>query len=508
MFRASNRSLLRKLRESAVRRVRYESSYATGNQCERVSSKGGPLSWFRSSYTERFPSLLQPITDITIPDYLPDRVEFHTTKITTLPNGLRVASEDSPGPAACLGLFVDCGSIYEDENSVGTTHLLERMAFKTTKNRSHVHIVSEIEAFGGNVGASASRDTMGYSYDTLKTHLPEAVELLIDCIRNPMFLKDEVTEQVAKVKQEIEEISNDPQNFLLECLHSTGYSGALGNPLMAPKSALDKINGSIIEKFYYENYTADRMVLAAYGMDHEKLLKMVEPLLHDLQSGVCKETPKSTYVGGDFRYKANSENTHVALAFEVPGGWHEDKDATAMTVLQTLMGGGGSFSAGGPGKGMHSRLYLRVLNKYHQVQSFSAFSSVYDDSGLFGIHLVTGSDFVEKAVHVAADELLAIATPGQVTERELLRAKNSTKSAVLINLESRVINAEDIGRQVLIYGCRKPVQYFLQCLEELTIDDLVVLAQKILSSPLTMSSWGAVDQVPDYNTVSRRFRNA
>jgi hypothetical protein len=28
-----------------------------------------------------------------------------------------------------------------------------------------------------------------------------------------------------------------------------------------------------------------------------------------------------------------------------------------------MMGGGGSFSAGGPGKGMFSRLYLNVLNR-------------------------------------------------------------------------------------------------------------------------------------------------
>lgn len=28
-----------------------------------------------------------------------------------------------------------------------------------------------------------------------------------------------------------------------------------------------------------------------------------------------------------------------------------------------MMGGGGSFSAGGPGKGMFTRLYLNVLNR-------------------------------------------------------------------------------------------------------------------------------------------------
>lgn len=38
-----------------------------------------------------------------------------------------------------------------------------------------------------------------------------------------------------------------------------------------------------------------------------------------------------------------------------------------MTVLTYLLGGGNSFSSGGPGKGMHSRLYTRVLNQYHWV---------------------------------------------------------------------------------------------------------------------------------------------
>lgn len=42
----------------------------------------------------------------------------------------------------------------------------------------------------------------------------------------------------------------DPQQHLLESLHLTGYSGALGKPLMAPVSALERKNGSIIAKFY------------------------------------------------------------------------------------------------------------------------------------------------------------------------------------------------------------------------------------------------------------------
>lgn len=70
------------------------------------------------------------------------------------------------------------------------------MAFKSTKNRSHLRIIREIEATGSNVAASALREQMCYIYDTLKTYVPEAVELLIDYIRNPVFLESDVKEQV------------------------------------------------------------------------------------------------------------------------------------------------------------------------------------------------------------------------------------------------------------------------------------------------------------------------
>ncbi|KAL2998617.1 hypothetical protein AAZX31_09G109900 [Glycine max] len=49
-----------------------------------------------------------------------------------------------------------------------------------------------------------------------------------------------------------------------------------------------------------------------------------------------------------------------------------------------------------------------------------------------------GSDFVAKAVDLAARELITSASLGQVTQVQLDRAKVSTKSAVLMNLESRV----------------------------------------------------------------------
>lgn len=74
--------------------------------------------------------------------------------------------------------------------------MLERLAFKSTTNRSHLRIVREVEAIGGSVSASASREQMGYTCDALKTYVPEMVEVLIDSVINPAFFDWEVNEQV------------------------------------------------------------------------------------------------------------------------------------------------------------------------------------------------------------------------------------------------------------------------------------------------------------------------
>ncbi|CAN0858916.1 Mitochondrial-processing peptidase subunit alpha [Linum grandiflorum] len=330
--------------------------YATSSAVAATTSPTGLFTWLSQSKT--CPPLTSPLEGVSSQQSLPDYVEPSKIKSKTLSNGLTIVSEPCSHPAASIGMYVDCGSIYETPMSCGATHLLERMAFKSTRNRSHFRIVREVEAIGGTIAASASREQIGYTFDALKTYVPEMVELLIDSVRNPVFIDWEVNEELKRVKDELSQISKNPQGLLLEAIHSAGYVGALANPLLAPEAALSRLNSDILEEFVAEHYTAQRMILAASGVEFEELLSVAEPLLSDLPVVQRPEAPKSQYVGGDYRRQADLPVTHIALAFEVPGGWHNEKEATVLTVLQMLMGGGGSFSAGGPGKGMHSRLYI------------------------------------------------------------------------------------------------------------------------------------------------------
>lgn len=54
------------------------------------------------------------------------------TKVSTLDNGMRIATEDSGAPTATVGLWIDSGSRFEDDKNNGVAHFMEHMAFKVS----------------------------------------------------------------------------------------------------------------------------------------------------------------------------------------------------------------------------------------------------------------------------------------------------------------------------------------------------------------------------------------
>lgn len=72
--------------------------------------------------------------------------------------------------------------------------------------------------------------------------------------------------------------------------------------------------------------------------------------------------PASVSVSLSLEYRAANDNVKLCLFVDI-------------FLQQVLLGGGDSFSAGGPGKGMYSRLYREVLNRFDNCRCafFSSF---------------------------------------------------------------------------------------------------------------------------------------
>ncbi|KAK4661650.1 Mitochondrial-processing peptidase subunit alpha [Podospora pseudopauciseta] len=477
-----------------------------------------------------------------------------TDKITTLPNGIRVASEDLPDAFSGVGVYIDAGSRYENDSLRGASHIMDRLAFKSTRSRSADEMLETVEQLGGNIQCASSRESMMYQAATFNSAIPTTVELLADTIRNPQLTDEEIAQQLETAEYEVGEIWSKPELILPELVHTAAFKdNTLGNPLLCPQERLSVINKDVIQAYRDAFYQPDRMVVAFAGVPHAEAVELAQKYFGDMErskpivsepttptdssseaSSAASTPPTSpepeqpsglfgkilknlapqqssspssmlrpvvtpiteadlnrpaTYTGGFLTLPTQPPPinpnlptfSHIHLCFE--GLPISSPDIFALATLQTLLGGGGSFSAGGPGKGMYSRLYTNVLNQHGWVESCIAFNHSYKDSGLFGIAASCYPGRTIPMLHVMCRELQALTHDSGYTglgEVEVNRAKNQLRSSLLMNLESRMVELEDLGRQVQVHGRKIPVREMTRQINRLTPKDLRRVAKQVL----------------------------
>lgn len=241
------------------------------------------------------------------------------------------------------------------------------------------------------------------------------------------------------------------------------------------------------------------IVVAAVGIGHDQLLRVVDKALGWLPTTSANKGTvdmAAQYTGGEARLDGDGL-AQIAVACEAVS-W-SDPDLIPVAVLNTLLGGGGSFSAGGPGKGMYSRLYTSVLNQHPWVQSCTGFNHCYTDSGLFGIHASAEPDRLPELAEIICEE---ISKMGQVTRTELARAKNQTKASVFMNLESGTVTCEDLGRQILTAGQYVEPATLYAAIEKVTEKDVFRVAARLLRSRPTVVLYGEMYGAPSYEQIS------
>lgn len=192
---------------------------------------------------------------------------------------------------------------------------------------------------------------------------------------------------------------------------------------------------------------------------------------------------------------AKTQFTHVMLAFPTVG-WKSDS-VVPVCVTDTLLGGGSSFSAGGPGKGMYSRLYREALNAFPWMESANAFSNQLYDCGLMGIYGSAPPEHAGDLVRVMCSHMARLGE-SLVKDSELARARNQLASSVLMNLETRALLVEDIGRQILSHKKRLPPEELTARIQATTAQDIKGVMREAMAHPPSLSAVGDLSMVPEY----------
>lgn len=129
------------------------------------------------------------------------------TRVTTLPNGLRVATESRfPSRVAAVGVWIDSGSRFESDATSGVTHFLERMVFKGTEKRPYRVLMEEIGGIGGQLSARTSREHTTYCAEVMAEEVPKALDVLSDMLQNSCFPEDQMELERDLILQRIKEV--------------------------------------------------------------------------------------------------------------------------------------------------------------------------------------------------------------------------------------------------------------------------------------------------------------
>ncbi|KAL3930540.1 MAG: hypothetical protein SGBAC_011718 [Bacillariaceae sp.] len=465
-----------------------------------------------------------PITE-SVPDFIPPNVastelSAPETIITKLDNGIRVVSQETYGQMCTIGVLTNVGSRHEPTS--GIVHMLETMSFGRTKEYDGLQIAEMLQDWGASRFVSHSREQTLHCIDILRPNVKDGMQLLSEVVLSPLITEVPQDFMEALAVLEFQAQEQLPELVLGEALQVAAYGAdqQLGKIHFGTPETIPLLTPDLVQNFYDTNIRSnpEGMVIAGAGIGHTELVELATNYFGEMRQTGSPATLPSEYRGGSHFIGNSTQSSifsptmpeedfcRVALAFPV-GGWHSDSMVTAC-VLQTLLGGGSSFSAGGPGKGMYSRMYQQVLNRYGWMETAEAFTTFADEGGLFGVSASTPApNRVKDLVTVLADQLARLAFQ-QVDDIELSRARNMLKCNVLTQLESRLILFEDMGRQVLTYGKREDAATTCKKIDDVTAEDIQQLALQMLQgNPPTIAATGShLDQIPSHEEIARWFQ--
>jgi len=401
-----------------------------------------------------------------------------TYHLTTLKNGLRVASEFLPGvETTAIAVSVGVGARYESLAENGISHLLEHMAFKGTNTRSARDIAEAFDNIGGQLNAYTSMELTVYYAKVLKKDTAFALEILADILQNSTFAEDELAKEKDVIVQEIAMHNDSPEDIIVDCFDETCFpEQPLGRSILGTSELVTSYSRADVMGYMKRHYVPSNIVLSAAGnIDHEKFVAIVEQYFAMPASGGAPSAPRAEYKGGERRVKSDHEQLHVALGF--PAVSMHDPRYYTLQLYANILGGG-----------MSSRLFQEVREKRGLAYSVYAMGNSYSDVGLMSIYAATSPEKANELSTTLRDEVIRMTQ--SVADSELARAKNQSKAELLMAREASQTVAGWMGRHLLMYGVYKQIPDIFDKIDAVTKEDVQAMGALVGSGVPTFAMLG------------------
>ncbi|PRX41869.1 putative Zn-dependent peptidase [Planifilum fimeticola] len=403
----------------------------------------------------------------------------------TLPNGVRIVAEPIPHVRSiALGFWIGTGSRNETDEINGISHFLEHMMFKGTKKRNARQLAEAFDEIGGQVNAFTLKELTCYYAKVLDEHFSIALEILADMFFGSTLPEEEIEKEKKVIIEEIRMVEDTPDDLVHDLLSKAVMGDhPLGFPILGSIKNVQEFDRSRLENYRHRQYRPDQTVIALAGRLPDDFLDQIESYFSAFREGgntpVCR--PPAFRSEAVVRKKP-TEQTHLCLG--LPGLAIQDPRIYALILLNNVLGGN-----------MSSRLFQKVREERGLAYSVYSYHMAYRDCGLFAIYAGTGPGQENELMRLIFDILEELRQSG-VEAAELNKAKEQLKSGYMLSLESTNNRMSRLGKNELLLGKHVTLDETIECIEQVTTDDILHLAQTLFSQPASLAVISPSGEIP------------
>ncbi|MEO8352441.1 MAG: pitrilysin family protein [Chthoniobacteraceae bacterium] len=366
-------------------------------------------------------------------------------RLTTLPNGVRIATANMPHMrSVAVGFWAAVGGRHESVRQGGIAHFLEHLLFKGTQRRNARQITEDVEGLGGYLNAFTTEDHTCYYAKAAAEHLPKLCDVLADMYVESAFPAVEIERERDVIREEILMYRDQPAQHAQELLTETMWPGhPLGRPLTGTIESVARLQRDEMVDFRGSHYCGRNTVVTVAGaVEHEEVVAILEPLLAGLPKGRAPRFVRArTQEGQSARvqlYSHETEQTHLALGFHAFG--RRDERRFALKLLSVILG-----------ENMSSRLFQKLRERHGYCYSIQSSTVTLDDAGAFSVYAGIDPAKLERAVRMILRELEIICHRAPKLS-ELQKAKDYTIGQTCMGLESTSNQMMWMGESIIGYG--------------------------------------------------------
>ncbi len=393
-------------------------------------------------------------------------------RMTTLDSGLVVISERLPHiRSVALGVSFLNGGRDDPPDKGGIAHMIEHMVFRGTSDKDVIAINIAAETHGAELNAFTDKEMTCFYGRFPGDQFGPVTNLMAETVSGPAFRAEELTKEKEVVAEEIRTSQEDPDSLAMNLLFRALYGDhEMGRQIVGTLNSVAGFTDTDLSRFYSDCYGPSCGVAVGVGdVEHGRLTEAMAALLDGRDA--CRPTQRTTGAAQPPRVLAATKNelsqVHVCLA--KPGLRYSDPRRHALAVMNMAVGGGVS-----------SRLFQRLREQEALVYSVGSFAEQYSDSGLLGVYLVTDHRKLARCVTVLREELARLRRD-RLSDEEFERARNMTKSSVLLALESPSTRMMRLARAWQLLGRVVSVDETVEAYNRLTRRDVEQLLDELLT---------------------------